>query len=181
MSRIGKKPVVIPGGVNVGISGNEISIEGPLGKLKIVHRPEVQVAMDDESKTLVVTRHVDDRFSRAFHGMTRALIQNMVNGVTQGYEKRLEVVGVGYLAAIEDNQLQLRVGFANEVHKQIPAGLDVSCPDQTHVVVKGPDKQQVGQFAAEVRAVRKPEPYKGKGIRYQGEHVRRKAGKAVGA
>ncbi len=181
MSRIGKKPVVIPGGVNVGISGNEISIEGPLGKLKIVHRPEVQVAMDDESKTLVVTRHVDDRFSRAFHGMTRALIQNMVNGVTQGYEKRLEVVGVGYLAAIQGSQLQLRVGFANEVHKQIPAGLDVSCPDQTHVVVKGPDKQQVGQFAAEVRAVRKPEPYKGKGIRYQGEHVRRKAGKAVGA
>ena len=181
MSRIGKKPVVIPGGVNVGISGNEISIEGPLGKLKIVHRPEVQVAMDDESKTLVVTRHVDDRFSRAFHGMTRALIQNMVNGVTQGYEKRLEVVGVGYLAAIQGSQLQLRVGFANEVHKQIPAGLDVSCPDQTHVVVKGPDKQQVGQFAAEVRAVRKPEPYKGKGIRYEGEHVRRKAGKAVGA
>lgn len=181
MSRIGKKPVVIPGGVNVGISGNEISIEGPLGKLQIAHRPEVQVAMDDESKTLVVTRHDDDRSSRAFHGMTRALIQNMVNGVTQGYEKRLEVVGVGYLAAIQDNQLQLRVGFANEVHKQIPAGLDVSCPDQTHVVVKGPDKQQVGQFAAEVRAVRKPEPYKGKGIRYQGEHVRRKAGKAVGA
>ncbi|MFP6668461.1 MAG: 50S ribosomal protein L6 [Pirellulales bacterium] len=181
MSRIGKKPVVIPGGVNVGISGNEISIEGPLGKLQIAHRPEVQVAMDDESKTLVVTRHDDDRSSRAFHGMTRALIQNMVNGVTQGYEKRLEVVGVGYLAAIEDNQLQLRVGFANEVHKQIPAGLDVSCPDQTHVVVKGPDKQQVGQFAAEVRAVRKPEPYKGKGIRYEGEHVRRKAGKAVGA
>lgn len=181
MSRIGKKPVVIPGGVNVGISGNEISIEGPLGKLQIAHRPEVQVAMDDESKTLVVTRHDDDRSSRAFHGMTRALIQNMVNGVTQGYEKRLEVVGVGYLAAIEDNQLQLRVGFANEVHKQIPAGLDVSCPDQTHVVIKGPDKQQVGQFAAEVRAVRKPEPYKGKGIRYEGEHVRRKAGKAVGA
>ncbi|MFP6611507.1 MAG: 50S ribosomal protein L6 [Pirellulales bacterium] len=181
MSRIGKKPVVIPGGVNVGISGNEVSIEGPLGKLQIAHRPEVQVAMDDESKTLVVTRHDDDRSSRAFHGMTRALIQNMVNGVTQGYEKRLEVVGVGYLAAIQDNQLQLRVGFANEVHKQIPAGLDVSCPDQTHVVVKGPDKQQVGQFAAEVRAVRKPEPYKGKGIRYEGEHVRRKAGKAVGA
>jgi large subunit ribosomal protein L6 len=181
MSRIGKKPVVIPGGVNVGISGNEVSIEGPLGKLQIAHRPEVQVAMDDESKTLVVTRHDDDRSSRAFHGMTRALIQNMVNGVTQGYEKRLEVVGVGYLAAIQDNQLQLRVGFANEVHKQIPAGLDVSCPDQTHVVIKGPDKQQVGQFAAEVRAVRKPEPYKGKGIRYEGEHVRRKAGKAVGA
>ncbi|MFP6659576.1 MAG: 50S ribosomal protein L6 [Pirellulales bacterium] len=181
MSRIGNKPVVIPGGVNVGISGNEISIEGPLGKLQIAHRPEVQVALDDESKTLVVTRHDDDRSSRAFHGMTRALIQNMVNGVTQGYEKRLEVVGVGYLAAIQDNQLQLRVGFANEVHKQIPAGLDVSCPDQTHVVVKGPDKQQVGQFAAEVRAVRKPEPYKGKGIRYEGEHVRRKAGKAVGA
>ena len=101
----------------------------------------------------------------------------MIIGVTQGYEKRLEIHGVGYLAAIDEGVLQLRVGFANEIHKKIPAGLDVACPDQTHVVVKGIDKQQVGQFAAEVRAVRKPEPYKGKGIRYGGEVVRRKAGK----
>jgi large subunit ribosomal protein L6 len=105
----------------------------------------------------------------------------MVEGVTKGYEKKLEIVGVGYLAAVQEQTLQLRVGFANEVHKPIPQGLEVTCPDQTHVVIKGTDKQQVGQFAAEVRAVRKPEPYKGKGIRYVDEHVRRKAGKAVGA
>ena len=107
------------------------------------------------------------------------MIHNMVDGVTKGYEKKLEIVGVGYLAAVQKDMLQLRVGFANEVHKPIPAGLKVTCPDQTHVVIKGIDKQMVGQFAAEVRAVRKPEPYKGKGIRYDGEDVRRKAGKAV--
>jgi large subunit ribosomal protein L6 len=107
------------------------------------------------------------------------MIQNMVVGVTKGYEKKLEIVGVGYLAAIQQNQLQLRVGYANEVHLPIPAGLNVTCPDQTHVLIKGSDKQLVGQFAAEVRAVRKPEPYKGKGIRYDGEVVRRKAGKAM--
>lgn len=100
-------------------------------------------------------------------------------GVSQGYEKKLEVHGVGYLAAVQGNKLQLRVGFANEIHKTIPAGVEVTCPDQTHIVVKGPDKQKVGQFAAEVRAARKPEPYKGKGIRYEGEQVRRKAGKAA--
>jgi len=103
----------------------------------------------------------------------------MLAGVTQGYEKRLEIQGVGYLAAIQGDILQLRVGFANEVHKKIPKELDVKCPDQTHIVIKGTDKQQVGQFAAEVRAVRKPEPYKGKGIRYEGEQVRRKAGKTA--
>ena len=181
MSRIGKQPVVIPGGVKFAVAGNEISVEGPLGQIKYEHRPEVQVAYDDDDKQVKVSRSSDDRASRAYHGLTRALIQNMVVGVTNGYEKKLEIVGVGYLAAIDGNTLQLRVGFANEIHKEIPQGLDVSCPDQTHVVVKGVDKQQVGQFAAEVRAVRKPEPYKGKGIRYVGEHVRRKAGKAVGA
>jgi large subunit ribosomal protein L6 len=107
------------------------------------------------------------------------MIQNMVVGVTQGYEKKLEIVGVGYLAAVQKNVLQVRVGFANEVHREIPRGLTVTCPDQTHVVIKGIDKQLVGQFAAEIRAIRKPEPYKGKGVRYEGEAVRRKAGKAV--
>ena len=107
------------------------------------------------------------------------MIQNMVEGVTKGYEKKLEIVGVGYLAAVQGTILQLRVGYANEVHLKIPAGLKVTCPDQTHIVIKGVDKQLVGQFAAEVRAMRKPEPYKGKGIRYDGEQVRRKAGKAV--
>jgi large subunit ribosomal protein L6 len=181
MSRIGQKPVHIPSGVKVGIRGRDITVEGPLGKLDYTHRAEVTVTFDETEKCAKVSRNGNDRASRAFHGLTRALLQNMVDGVTKGYEKRLEIVGVGYLAAVQENKLQLRVGFANEIEKEIPAGLDVTCPDQTHVVVKGADRQKVGQFAAEVRAVRKPEPYKGKGIRYEGEHVRRKAGKAVGA
>lgn len=177
MSRIGKKPVPVPSGVKVNVAGRQIDVEGPHGKLSYGFRPEVEVAVGDGE--VVVTRESDERQTRAYHGLTRALINNMCVGVSQGYEKRLEVVGVGYLAALAGNQLQLRVGFANEIHKQVPQGLDVTCPDQNHVVIKGPDKQKVGQFAAEVRAVRKPEPYKGKGIRYEGEQVRRKAGKAV--
>lgn len=179
MSRIGKKPVAIPNGVKVHVAEQEISVEGKLGKLVWSHRPEVGVAIDSETNSVVVTRHTDNRESRALHGLTRALIQNMVVGVSEGYEKRLEIHGVGYLGAIAGDVLQLRVGFANEIHKKIPAGVEVICPDQTHVVIKGVDKQKVGQFAAEVRAVRKPEPYKGKGIRYEGEQVRRKAGKTA--
>jgi large subunit ribosomal protein L6 len=132
-----------------------------------------------QSPTIVCSRSSEERQIRAYHGLTRALIANMVEGVDQGYQKKLEIQGVGYLGAIQGKTLQLRVGFANEVHKQIPDGLDVTCPDQTHIVIKGTDKQKVGQFAAEVRAVRKPEPYKGKGIRYEGEQVRRKAGKTA--
>ena len=179
MSRIGKKPVTIPSGVKVGIDSQTVTVEGPLGTLQQTLRPEIQTVYDEDSKSVVVTRQDDDRHSRAYHGLYRALIQNMVDGVTKGYEKRLEIVGVGYLAAIQGKELQLRVGFANEVHKEVPKGLDVTCPDQTHVVVKGCDKQLVGQFAAEVRAVRKPEPYKGKGIRYDGEQVKIKPGKAA--
>lgn len=179
MSRIGKKPVPVPSGVKVNVAGRKIDIEGPHGKLSYEFRPEVAVSVEDGGNEVVVTRAGDERQTRAYHGLTRALINNMCVGVSQGYEKRLEVVGVGYLAAISGKQLQLRVGFANEIHKEIPQGLDVACPDQNHIIVKGPDKQMVGQFAAEVRAVRKPEPYKGKGIRYEGEQVRRKAGKAV--
>jgi len=165
----------------VTLQGNDVTVEGPLGKLQWSYPAKVQLRHDENEKQLVATRDGETRQARALHGMSRAMIQNMVTGVTQGYEKRLEIVGVGYLAAVQGSELQLRVGFANEVNKQIPDGLEVTCPDQTHVVVKGIDKQRVGQFAAEVRAVRKPEPYKGKGIRYEGEHVRRKAGKAVGA
>jgi large subunit ribosomal protein L6 len=179
MSRIGKQPVVVPGNVKVGVAGQQISIEGPLGKLAWSLRPEVSAAFDEAKKQVIVSRKDDSRQARALHGLSRAMIQNMVEGVTKGYEKKLEIVGVGYLAAIQKGELQLRVGYANEVHLPIPAGLNVACPDQTHVVIKGTDKQLVGQFAAEVRAVRKPEPYKGKGIRYDGEVVRRKAGKAM--
>jgi len=179
MSRIGKKPIPLPDGVKVNVADRRITVEGKLGKLEYRHRPEIGVRVDDEHKTIVCSRSSEEREIRAYHGLTRALINNMLVGVTQGYEKRLEIQGVGYLGAIQGKTLQLRVGFANEVHKTIPAGLDVTCPDQTHVVIKGTDKQQVGQFAAEVRAVRKPEPYKGKGIRYEGEQVRRKAGKTA--
>jgi len=179
MSRIGKKPVPILDGVKVSIDGRSVSVEGPKGKLQWEHRPEISVRVDEGTKEVVVEAQSDDRTSRSYHGLTRSLINNMVIGVKEGYEKRLELVGVGYVAAVQQGRLELRVGFANEVHRQIPEGLDVSCPDQTHVVVKGCDKQQVGDFAAEVRAIRKPEPYKGKGIRYQGEYVKIKPGKAA--
>ncbi|MCA9186018.1 MAG: 50S ribosomal protein L6 [Pirellulaceae bacterium] len=179
MSRIGKKPVTIPSGVKVTVNGQKVAVEGQLGKLERDFRPEVTLEHDADAGTITVTRGANDRQSRAFHGLTRALLQNMVVGVTQGYEKRLEIVGVGYIAAVQGDTLQLRVGYANEVHKKIPAALQVTCPDQTHVVVKGCDKQLVGQFAAEVRAARKPEPYKGKGVRYEGEHVKIKPGKAA--
>lgn len=179
MSRIGKKPVPVPAGVKVNLTGRAITVEGKLGKLEYTHRPEVKVSVEDDGKNIVCSRGSDDREVRAYHGLTRALLSNMMLGVTEGYEKKLEIQGVGYLAAIQGDILQLRVGFANEVHKKIPKGLTVTCPDQTHIVIKGTDKQKVGQFAAEVRAVRKPEPYKGKGIRYEGEQVRRKAGKTA--
>jgi large subunit ribosomal protein L6 len=179
MSRIGKVPVPVPAGVKVAVKGSQLSVEGPLGKLQADFLPIVKVEYDEAGKKLTVAREGDTRQARAAHGLTRALVRNMVVGVTQGYEKKLEIVGVGYLAALAGKTLQLRVGFANEIHKPIPTGLTVTCPDQTHIIIKGTDKQMVGQFAAEVRAVRKPEPYKGKGIRYDGEQVRRKAGKAV--
>jgi len=179
MSRIGKKPVKVPDNVKIQIVDRTITVEGPLGKLSWEHRPEVSVAYDPAGKTITVTRRDDQRQSRALHGLTRALIQNMVIGVTEGYEKRLEIQGVGYLAAVQGQTLQLRVGYANELQVPIPPGLKVTVPDQQHIVIRGIDKQLVGEFAADVRALRKPEPYKGKGIRYLGEVVRRKQGKAV--
>ena len=179
MSRIGKKLIPVPAGVKVNVANNEITVEGKLGKLQYQHRPEIEVKFDAGANTIVCSRGSEERDIRAYHGLTRALVANMVQGVSEGYEKKLEIQGVGYLGAILGKVLQLRVGFANEIQKPIPDGLTVTSPDQTHIVIKGMDKQQVGQFAAEVRAVRKPEPYKGKGIRYDGEVVRRKAGKTA--
>ena len=179
MSRIGKAPVQIPKGVKVALISSALTVEGPLGKLEHHVHPEVGVEIDKTTGALLVTRSRDDRVSRSLHGLTRALVANMVEGVSKGFEKKREIVGVGYLAAIQKSVLQLRVGFANELQVPIPPGLTVACPDQTHISIKGIDKQLVGQFAAEVRALRKPEPYKGKGIRYEAEQVRRKAGKAV--
>lgn len=179
MSRIGKQPVAILDGVKVNVTGNTVSTEGPQGKLQWQFRPEIAVKLSDDGKQVLVERKRDDRSSRALHGLTRSIINNMVFGVKNGYEKRLEVVGVGYLVAIKKTTLEIRAGFANELKKEIPAGLKVTCPDQTHVVIQGCDKQLVGEFAASVRALRKPEPYKGKGIRYQGEHVKIKPGKSA--
>ncbi len=179
MSRIGKKPVPVPPGAKVELADRTIRVQGPKGNLEWNFPAELTVEHDGDSNEVVVRRHDESRTSRSLHGLTRALINNMLVGVTQGYEKKLEIVGVGYLAAIQGDILQLRVGFANEIHKQIPGDLKVTCPDQTHILIQGVDKQRVTQFAAEVRSVRKPEPYKGKGIRYDGEVVRRKAGKAM--
>ncbi len=179
MSRIGQKPVSILDGVKVQIDGRAIAVEGPRGKLQWEHRPEISVKVDEEAREVLVSRQGNERPAKSFHGLTRSLIQNMIVGVKDGYEKQLELVGVGYVASVQGDTLSLRVGFANEIKKKIPKGLEVKCPDQTHIVVRGCDKQQVGQFAAEVRAIRKPEPYKGKGVRYQGEHVRIKPGKAA--
>ncbi|MFM7205211.1 MAG: 50S ribosomal protein L6 [Planctomycetaceae bacterium] len=179
MSRIGKAPVSIPKGVKASVSGRTLMVEGPLGALEHPLHPSVAVEVDAAAGILRVSRDGDGQLARSVHGLTRALASNMVEGVSKGFEKKLEIVGVGYLAAIQKNVLQLRVGFANELQVTIPQGLQVTCPDQTHITIKGIDKQLVGQFAAEVRSLRKPEPYKGKGIRYENEQVRRKAGKAV--
>ncbi|HUE73432.1 MAG TPA: 50S ribosomal protein L6 [Pirellulaceae bacterium] len=179
MSRIGNKPIPILDGVKLSVSDRSVKVEGPKGKLAWEPRPEIQVKVDDAKKEVVVTRVNDERMSKALHGLSRSIINNMIVGVKQGYEKRLEIVGVGYLASLKGKSLSLRVGLANELVRQIPEGLTVTCPDQTHVVIQGCDKQLVGQFAAEIRSLRKPEPYKGKGIRYQGEHIKLKPGKAA--
>ena len=179
MSRIGKKPVKILDGVKASVANGAFSVEGPKGKLNYEFRPEVEIKVDEEAKEVLVSRSSNDRNSRAFHGLTRALVNNMIIGVKDGYEKKLELQGVGYVCNVSGKTLSLRVGLANELKKEIPVGLEVTCPDQTHIHVKGCDKQKVGQFAAEVRALRKPEPYKGKGIRYEGEQVKIKPGKAA--
>jgi large subunit ribosomal protein L6 len=179
MSRIGKKPVPVPAGVKFQVADHTVTVEGPLGTLQWEHHPAVSVVYDDQTRTATVARQDDERQSRALHGLTRALLVNMIVGVTQGYERRLEIQGVGYLAAVLGKVLQLRVGLANELQVPIPEGLKITVPDQQHIVIQGIDKQKVGHFAASVRALRKPEPYKGKGIRYLGEPVRRKQGKAM--
>ena len=182
MSRIGRKPVPVPANVKVSVADSLVSVEGPKGRLSFRHRPEIGVSYDEAGKQLLVTRSDDERQSRSLHGLTRSLVANMVEGVTTGYTKRLEIVGVGYQAQLKKaNTVALQVGYANQVVLEAPAGVTVAVPDATHVVITGADKQAVGQFAAVVRKVRPPEPYKGKGIRYEGETVRRKAGKAFGS
>ena len=182
MSRIGRKPVPVPANVKVSVVDYQVEVEGPKGKLSFRHRPEIGVAYDEAGKQLLVTRSDDERQSRSLHGLTRSLVANMVQGVATGYTKKLEIVGVGYQAQLKKaNTVALQVGYANQVVLEAPTGVSVAVPDATHVVVSGADKQAVGQFAAVIRKVRPPEPYKGKGIRYEGETVRRKAGKAFGS
>lgn len=178
MSRIGKKPVPVPNGVTVTVNGNTISVKGPKGELSRTLHPDMQVAVSDGNVN--VTRPSDEQNHRALHGLTRSLIANMVEGVTQGYRKQLEITGVGYKAEVKPFGLQLALGFSHPVEYRAPAGIKLSAPQPTAVVIEGADKEKVGQVAAEIRALRKPEPYKGKGVKYQGEQVRRKAGKAGG-
>jgi len=177
MSRIGNKPIKILDGVKIAVDGRRVKLEGPKGKLEWEHHPLVGVKVDGGE--VAVTRSSDERAPKALHGTTRALIQNMVVGVKDGYEKKLEIVGVGYVGSIKGDSISLRLGMANELVRKIPAGLKVTMPDQTHIVIQGCDKQVVGQFAAEIRSLRKPEPYKGKGVRYQGEQIKLKPGKAA--
>jgi large subunit ribosomal protein L6 len=179
MSRIGKKPVTIPTGVKVDVSGNRVTAKGPAGELSVAVHPSLQVKADGAA--IEVLRPDDKRSSRALHGLTRSLVQNMVSGVVKPFEKKLEIQGVGYNASLSGAKLTLQVGFANKIILDVPANVKCEVPDPTHVIVKSSDKQACGQFAADVRGVRPPEPYKGKGIRYQDEFVRRKAGKAFGS
>ncbi len=177
MSRIGKKPVPV-GGAKVTVQDQLVKVEGPKGKLELTVHPAITVKMNAEKKELVVTRPDDEKPSKALHGLTRALLANMIKGVTEGYKKTLEIQGVGYKAEQKGKQLVLSVGFANQVAMDIPPGITMTL-EGNKIHVTGADKQLVGQVAAEVRKVRKPEPYKGKGIRYEGEQVKIKPGKAV--
>ena len=178
MSRIGRKPVPVPNGVTVTVNGPAITVKGPKGELSRKLHPDMQVKV--ENGTVTVDRPSDEDRHRALHGLTRSLIANMVEGVTQGYKKQLEITGVGYKAEVKPFGLQLALGFSHPVEYRAPAGIKLTAPQPTAVVIEGADKEKVGQVAAEIRALRKPEPYKGKGVKYQGEQVRRKAGKAGG-
>lgn len=178
MSRIGKQPIPIPAGVEVSVDGVVVRVKGPKGELSRDVHPAMAVEIDDDPNQLRVVRPDDSRANRSLHGLTRSLISNMVEGVVSPFEKQLEIHGVGYQAVLDGNNLNLSVGFAHMVKLALPDGVSCELPSATLVKVIGCDKQAVGQFAANVRAVRPPEPYKGKGIRYRDEYVRRKQGKA---
>jgi large subunit ribosomal protein L6 len=179
MSRIGKQPVVVPEGVDVTVSDGTVRVKGPKGELSLTVHPEMSVAVADGE--VQVSRPSDQPRHRALHGLTRSLVANMVEGVTDGFSRTLEIVGVGYRAEKKGKALGLALGFSHPVRFDPPEGIEIDVPSPTTVVVQGADKQMVGQVAAEIRGFRPPEPYKGKGIRYQGEQIRRKAGKTAGA
>ena len=178
MSRVGKQPIEVPSGVEIDIAdGNVVTIKGPRGALTSTMHPDMKIVLDGGFVT--VERPDNESFHRSLHGLTRSLLANMVDGVTKGFEKRLQIVGVGYRAALKGNDLEIAAGYSHPVVVPQPAGIEFEVPTPTQIVVRGNDKQQVGEIAANIRKVRKPEPYKGKGIRYEGEYVRKKAGKAA--
>ena len=179
MSRVGKMPVIVPNGVTVDVTAGQVKASGPKGKLSVSLHPVVSVAK--EGTSLNVSVNGTGRSERALHGLYRALLNNAVTGVHSGFEKRLELNGVGYQVQLKGKKLELSVGYSKPVVIDVPADITVSLPDNTHLVVSGVDKQAVGQFAAQVRASRVPDPYKAKGVKYAGEFIRRKAGKAFGA
>ncbi len=176
MSRIGKKPVPVPSGVTVSIDAQSVAVKGPKGELSRVLPGEVNIAQEGEQ--VVVTRQDDSRLARARHGLSRTLIANMVEGVSKGFEKRLEIKGVGYRAAVKGKTLTMNLGYSHPVEFEPPAGIEFKVESNTNVIVSGIDKELVGTIAAKIRDARPPEPYKGKGVRYLGEMVRRKAGKS---
>ena len=177
MSRIGKEPISVPSDVQVSIEGRSVEVTGPKGSLDLDLPGEINVRQEDD--TVLVERPNDDRKNKALHGLTRSLINNMVIGVSEGFKKELEIVGVGYRAAISGDGLELQLGFSHPVKVKAPDGITFDVPEPTQIIVSGINKEVVGQVAADIRSYRKPEPYKGKGIRYAGEHVARKAGKAA--
>ena len=179
MSRIGKQPVEIPSGVTVEHGSGSVVVKGPKGELSLDLRPEITISI--EGSTLTVTPTTDERSASAFHGLTRSLIHNMVEGVTRGYSKTLEIHGVGWNAEVKGQKVDLNVGYANTISIDLLPGTEVNCPNAETIVVSGYDKQAVGQLAARIRSARPPEPYKGKGIRFRGEQVRIKAGKTFGS
>ena len=177
MSRIGKKPITIPAGVDVKINGSQVTVKGPKGELSNSFDEAMAITM--ENNEIIVTRPSDAKEHRSLHGLTRTLIANMVMGVTEGYKKELEVNGVGYRAQKQGKNLVLNLGFSHQVIMPEVDGITIDVPNNNSIIISGPDKQKVGQFAAEVREKRPPEPYKGKGIKYVDEHIRRKEGKAA--
>lgn len=179
MSRIGKKPIKMPEGVTVNVDGNNVSVTGPKGTLQFSFRPEIKIAVSGGNAS--VDRVADTPKAKALHGLSRTLLENMIRGVTQGWNKGLELIGVGYRAAVEGRDLILNVGFSHPIKFPAPTGITFEVAENTKINVSGPDKQLVGETAAKIRRFRPPEPYKGKGIRYVGEVIRRKAGKAVKA
>lgn len=177
MSRIGVKPIIVPKNIKVNIGEDRINVDGPKGKLQFAIHSGIKLGM--EADLLKVSRSSNSKRERMLHGLTRAMIVNMIKGVSVGFTKELEIVGVGYRAQVSGKKLTLQLGFSHPIEYMIPEGITIETPKPNQIVIKGPDKQKVGQVAADIRAYYPPEPYKGKGIRYVGEYVRRKAGKAV--